>query len=54
MTRRSLAGLVAAATLVAAASPVAALSEAQAIAAVERFIAAWNTRSPDAFAATLH
>ena len=31
-----------------------ALTEAQAIAAVERFIAAWNTRDPAAFAATLH
>ena len=46
--------LVAVAALAAAAAPAPALTEAQAIAAVERFIAAWNTRSPDAFAATLH
>ena len=54
MTRPSLVVLVAVAALAAAASPVPALTETQAIAAVERFIAAWNTRSPDAFAATLH
>ena len=36
------------------AAPAAALTEAQAVAAVERFIAAWNTRDPAAFAATLH
>ena len=35
-------------------APACALTEAQAIAAVERFIAAWNTRDPAAFAATLH
>jgi hypothetical protein len=37
-----------------AAAPAGALTEAQAIAAVERFIAAWNTGDPAAFAATLH
>lgn len=30
------------------------LTEQQAVEAVERFIAAWNSRSPEAFAATLH
>jgi hypothetical protein len=35
-------------------APAAALTEAQAVAAVERFIAAWNTRDPVAFAATLN
>jgi len=40
--------------LVATSVPAAALTEAQAIAAVERFNAAWNTRDPAAFAATLH
>jgi hypothetical protein len=49
--RRLVAGLAA---LAAMSAPAAALTEAQAIAAVERFIAAWNTRDPAAFAATLH
>ncbi|HVR28774.1 MAG TPA: hypothetical protein VMS86_04505 [Thermoanaerobaculia bacterium] len=35
-------------------APAAALTEAQAVAAVERFMVAWNTRDPQAFAATLH
>ena len=34
--------------------PVSALTEAQAVQAVERFIAAWNTRDAMAFSATLH
>jgi hypothetical protein len=42
------------AAVASAATPVAALTEAQAVAAVERFIAAWNSRDPAAFAATLH
>ncbi|HEX2463851.1 MAG TPA: hypothetical protein VHR17_04435 [Thermoanaerobaculia bacterium] len=46
--------LVALAVSGAGAAPAAGLTEAQAIAAVERFIAAWNTRDPAAFAATLH
>ena len=50
-SRVPLAALAAIATL---AAPAAALTEAQAVAAVERFIAAWNTRDPAAFAATLH
>jgi hypothetical protein len=39
---------------VAGALPAAALTEGQAVAAVERFIAAWNTGDPAQFAATLH
>ena len=54
MTLRSLAAFAAVVALGAAPSRVAALTEQQAIEAVERFIAAWNTRSPEAFAATLH
>ena len=41
-------------TAAATAAPAAALTEGQAVAAVERFMAAWNTRDPAAFAATLH
>ena len=49
----SLVAVVAIATM-ATIAPACALTEAQAIAAVERFIAAWNTGDPAAFAATLH
>lgn len=35
-------------------TPVMALTEAEALEAVERFITAWNSESPEAFAATLH
>ncbi|MEE2777818.1 MAG: hypothetical protein VYE73_13775 [Acidobacteriota bacterium] len=34
-------------------APVAALTEAQALEAVDRFMGAWNSESPEAFAATL-
>ena len=54
MMPRTLTALVVFAALGAGFTPATALTEAQAIAAVERFIAAWNTKSPDAFAATLH
>jgi hypothetical protein len=47
-------GAALAATLLAFGPPARALTEADAVAAVERFIAAWNTRDPLQFAATLH
>lgn len=54
MNPRSWVRLGALSLLALSSAPVTALNEAQAIAAVERFIAAWNTRDPAAFAATLH
>jgi hypothetical protein len=54
MRLRPLVALAVVAAFAAGAAPALALTEAQAVAAVERFIAAWNTKSPEAFAATLH